>query len=105
MVLVALYDTLYVVLFSEENVSVLLLSDLTEWWERVVVLLLSNVLMVLPKGVGVLKPFLFTVGVLVLEGQFVLLLGFVVEYVASGNFLRELLESAERPLRIIWSFP
>ena len=62
MVLVALHDALHVVLFSEESVGLLLISDLTAWWERVVLLLLSNVMMVFSKGVAVLKAFLFTVG-------------------------------------------
>lgn len=115
MVLIDLYDVFVnVVLFSEDSVGFLLISELTELWERVVVLrevvvlLLSKVMVVFSKGVTVVFGFLVTVGVLFLMvGQVVLLLGFGVGYFASDDFLCVLVESAgstERPFRIIGSF-
>lgn len=114
MVLIDLYDVFVnVVLFSEEDVEFLLISELTELWERVVVLrevvlLLSKVMMVFTTGVTVVFGFLVTVGLLLLVvGQVVLLLGFGVGYFPSDDFLCVLVESAgstERPFRIIGSF-
>lgn len=49
MVPVVLNDALCVVLFPEEDVGFLSISELTEWWGRVMVLLLSKVLMVFSK--------------------------------------------------------
>lgn len=100
MLLVALYDIFVnVVLFSEEDVSFLLMSELTELWERVVVLhevvlLLFKIMTVFPKGVTLLFEFLVTVCLLVLDlGQVILLLDFVVGYFVSDDFLSVLMES------------
>lgn len=101
MLLVALYDILVnVVLFSEEDVSFLLMFELTKLWERVVVLnevvlLLSKILMVFPKDVTLLFEFLVTVCLLVLDlGQVILLLDFGVGCFVSHDFLCLLMEPA-----------
>lgn len=114
MLLVALYDIFVnVVLFSEEDVSFLLMSELTELWERVVVLhevvlLLSKLMMVFPKDVTLLFEFLVTVCLLVLDlGQVILLLDLGVGYFVSDDFLCVLMESVgwlKRFSRITGSF-
>lgn len=112
MVLVDLCDVfMNVVLFSEEDVGVLFISELTESWERVVVLcevvlLLWKVMVVFPKVVTILFGFLVSVVRPVFK-QVVLLLGFEVIYFAPGIFSCVLVESAgltERPFRITGSF-